>query len=48
MNFYGAPQFHGYQAGPQFHGCHGGAGKGFSLIVVLFILLVIVGTAYVK
>ncbi|WP_216827878.1 YjcZ family sporulation protein [Alkalihalobacterium elongatum] len=39
MNFYGAPQFHGY---------HGGAGKGFSLIVVLFILLVIVGTAYVK
>ncbi|WP_315615072.1 YjcZ family sporulation protein [Alkalihalobacillus sp. MEB130] len=39
MSFYGAPMY-GY------HGATGGS--GFALIVVLFILLVIVGTAFVK
>lgn len=34
----------GYDGG---YGCGGGYGAGFALIVVLFILLIIVGTAYV-
>ncbi|WP_081727565.1 YjcZ family sporulation protein [Halalkalibacter wakoensis] len=46
MSFYGAPM-HGYQAAPMY-GYHGTGGSGFALIVVLFILLIIVGAAYVK
>ncbi len=42
MYHYGAPQqFAGYPA------AHG-TGRSFSLIVVLFILLVVVGSAYLK
>ncbi|QOY35580.1 YjcZ family sporulation protein [Anaerobacillus isosaccharinicus] len=42
MYHYGAPQqFQGY---PSAHG----TGRSFTLIVVLFILLVVVGSAYLK
>ncbi|MCT8138296.1 YjcZ family sporulation protein [Anaerobacillus sp. CMMVII] len=42
MYHYGAPQqFAGYPTGH-------GKGSSFTLIVVLFILLVVVGSAYIK
>ncbi|SDC76792.1 YjcZ family sporulation protein [Shouchella lonarensis] len=34
--------------GPVSGGCDSGIGSGFALIVVLFILLVIIGAAYIK
>ncbi|GGF14252.1 hypothetical protein GCM10010954_11170 [Halobacillus andaensis] len=48
MSYYGGG-LGGFGGGP-FGGGYGGygKGKGFALIVVLFILLIIVGTSYVK